>query len=297
MWGTIISAGVALMNSESAGDSAKAGAAGADRGAETMLQMYRETADRLQPWVSTGGDALKRLSVLTGLQRSATPAAGAPRPEDYMHAPEDSGYGTVNQIDYQNALARYNASPDGMKAAPDAGYGDLLKKFSMADFQEDPGYQFRLAEGEKALQRSATARGLTMSTPGLKDMMRFNQDLASNEYSVAYTRDSAEKQRTFDYLSYLSGSGQNAAAQVGAAGTAAGNTAASLQAQAGMLSGQSTSLVAGARNQAIQGGVANYMYNDRYQQQMDMFRSVIGSRGTAPPVYGTGGGVGGDGTW
>ena len=40
------------------------------------------------------------------------------------------------------------------------------KSFTMADFTADPGYAFRMAEGQKAIERSAAARGsLPLGSP------------------------------------------------------------------------------------------------------------------------------------
>ena len=39
------------------------------------------------------------------------------------------------------------------------GYGRYARDFGMSDFQKDPGYDFRLTEGLKALDRQAAARG------------------------------------------------------------------------------------------------------------------------------------------
>ena len=42
-------------------------------------------------------------------------------------------------------------------------YGRYGRDFAMSDYEADPGYAFRLAEGNKALERSAAARGMVMS--------------------------------------------------------------------------------------------------------------------------------------
>lgn len=54
--------------------------------------------------------------------------------------------------------------------------------------QTDPGYQFRLQEGEKALQRAAAASGGLGGGAFLKDTARFSQGLASQEYGNAINR-------------------------------------------------------------------------------------------------------------
>lgn len=53
---------------------------------------------------------------------------------------------------------------------------------------EDPGYKFRVAEGQKALERSGSAKGLTLSGGQLKALTRFGQDMGSQEYGAAYDR-------------------------------------------------------------------------------------------------------------
>jgi hypothetical protein len=58
----------------------------------------------------------------------------------------------------------------------------------MDDFEADPGYQFRMDEAMKALNRRAAAQGMTNSGSTLKELARFGQNLASQEYGNAYNR-------------------------------------------------------------------------------------------------------------
>lgn len=76
---------------------------------------------------------------------------------------------------------------------------DIPTDYSYKDFnfQEDPGYQFRLAEGEKALNRAAASRGNYDSGATLKALTRYGSDYASNEYSAA--KDRYNTDRNFDY--------------------------------------------------------------------------------------------------
>lgn len=90
---------------------------------------------------------------------------------------------------------------------------DYMRDFTAADFQADPGYQFRMSEGMKALERSAAAKGGLMGGANLKALSRFGQDLASQEYGNAYNRFNADRDRRFGRLSNLSGMGQQSAAQ------------------------------------------------------------------------------------
>jgi hypothetical protein len=61
-------------------------------------------------------------------------------------------------------------------------------KFGMDQFQQDPGYAFRLSEGQKALDRSAAARGGLISGGALKAATRYGQDMGSQEYQNAFYR-------------------------------------------------------------------------------------------------------------
>src|SRR5712692_2716617 len=52
--------------------------------------------------------------------------------------------------------------------------------------QNDPGFQFRLQQGEQALERSAAARGNLLSGGTAKALTQYGQDYASNEYGNVY---------------------------------------------------------------------------------------------------------------
>lgn len=68
------------------------------------------------------------------------------------------------------------------------GYGSLSTPFSQTNWQQDPGYAFRLAEGQKALERSGSAKGMTLSGAQQKALAGYGQGMASQEYGNAYNR-------------------------------------------------------------------------------------------------------------
>jgi ABC-type lipoprotein release transport system permease subunit len=102
----------------------------------------------------------------------------------------------------------------------------------MDQFQADPGYSFRMSEGLKALERSAASRGILQSGQTLKDITRFGQDAASQEYQNAFQRYLTERQARLQPLEYRIGLGQNAAANqgvnIGSTATNVGNLTTSL---------------------------------------------------------------------
>lgn len=103
------------------------------------------------------------------------------------------------------------------------GYGQLAKPFTMADYQADPGYQFRLAEGKKALDRAASAGGKYFSGGAIKGLIDYNQDSASKEYQNAYDRYNANQTNLYNRLAGASGTGQTAASGLSAAGQNSAN--------------------------------------------------------------------------
>lgn len=90
--------------------------------------------------------------------------------------------------------------------------------FGTQQFQADPGYNFRMSEGLKALDRQAAARGGLISGAALKAAQRYGQDLASQEYTNAFNRYQTERQARLGPLQSLAGVGQTATQQLGQAG-------------------------------------------------------------------------------
>ena len=108
----------------------------------------------------------------------------------------------------QNKLMSYL----GLSGAPgDAGYGKYAGDFTMQDFTTDPGYAFRLAEGNKALDRTAAARGGLLSGGAMKAAQRYGQDMGSQEYMNAFNRYQTNRANQLNPLQNLMGAGQTGA--------------------------------------------------------------------------------------
>lgn len=102
--------------------------------------------------------------------------------------------------------------------------GEFARDFSMADFQADPGYAFRLNEGIKALDRTAAARGGLMSGAQLKGISDYGQNTASQEYTNAFNRYQVNRANRLNPLLSIAGLGQTSTNALTNAGTALGNT-------------------------------------------------------------------------
>jgi hypothetical protein len=154
--------------------------------------------------------------------------------------------------------------------------------FGMQQFQQDPGYGFRLSEGQKALERSAAARGGLMGGATGKALTRFGQEMGSQEYQNAFNRYQTERQARLNPLQSLAGVGQTAAQNLaGQAGQFGSNLAETMGAGAQARA----SGYMGAAN-AITGGVGQYMNYQQNQAQNSLLQQALG-RG-----YGGGGGGG-----
>ena len=143
----------------------------------------------------------------------------------------------------QAGLAGQNRLLDLLGLSGNNGAADYNKyggDFTMADYQADPGYQFRLSEGLKQLGHSAASRGGLISGQSMKGLQDYAQNSASNEYSNAFNRYQTNRSNQLQPLGNLMTSGQNAASNQGAnvgnyatnvgnAYTAAGNATAAAQ--------------------------------------------------------------------
>ena len=61
-------------------------------------------------------------------------------------------------------------------------------QFGAEEFGDDPGRAFRLQEGQRAIERAASARGSLVSGGQLRDLTEFSQELGSQEFGAARGR-------------------------------------------------------------------------------------------------------------
>jgi hypothetical protein len=168
--------------------------------------------------------------------------------------------------------------------------------FGQAQFQQDPGYAFRMSEGLKALDRQAAARGGLISGGALKAAQRYGQELGSQEYQNAFNRYQAERQARLGPLQSLAGVGQTTAQQMGAAGQQyagqAGQTAMGMAGAVGDLMGsaaaaRASGYVGGAN--ALTGALGtglNYYQNQQLLNRLLPAQTATYAAPTIAPVIG-----------
>lgn len=113
----------------------------------------------------------------------------------------------------QNQLAPFQKT--GVAAnqllSSELGSGDLGGQFNPSDLTQTPGYQFRLQEGNKALERSLAARGMSESGAAMKAAQEYGQGLAEQTYNDAYNQWLQQQQQRYNMLSGQSAQGLTAA--------------------------------------------------------------------------------------
>lgn len=163
--------------------------------------------------VAVGGGAL--IGAGTGIY-SANKAGDAAQMQQ-----NSANYATqVQQQEFQQQQA--NQQPwlqAGAGALSQMGNPSFQQNFTAQDFQQDPGYQFDLQQGQEALQRSAAAQGGLQSGGTMKGLAQYTQGMASNEYQNAYNRFMNNKTTNFNQLASIAGLGQTANGQMGQAGS------------------------------------------------------------------------------
>ena len=190
------------------------------------------------------------------LQAQATRESVAEQRRQYDLTREDLGpYRRTGT----NALANYAGLYGITQEEGEAGVLSTEEMQAFRDrFTETPGYQFRFDEGIRALDRSASATGRLRGGGYTRELQRYGQGIAADEFQNYANR-----------LSGIAGMGQGATTTTGTLGVATGanigNTLQAGAAQQGnalMAAGTArASGYAGAAN-VVSGGVNNYLlYN------------------------------------
>ena len=84
--------------------------------------------------------------------------------------------------------AQYPFTPVPGFNAPEFVWDEEFRAPSYTEAEQDPGYQFRLREGARALEQSAAGRGTLRTGGTLKDILNYGQSAASQEYGNVFDR-------------------------------------------------------------------------------------------------------------
>jgi hypothetical protein len=131
----------------------------------------------------------------------------------------------------------------------------LTQQYTPEDFAQgiDPGYQFRLQQGQEATNRMANMGGGMLGGNALKGAQDYTQGLASQEYGNAFNRFQTQRGNIFNTLASIAGIGQNA---YNTSATAAGNAANTVGNTMQNIGASQAAGTVGASN-ALSGGLQN----------------------------------------
>lgn len=218
-WGltavAVATVGGAVIGSQGARSAASTQADAARESGVLQKQMFDEQMRLQDPYRQAGLIGQNRLMTLLGL--------GGPQPTG-------GGGGGGGDVFAQAGYAAANARPGPYVGgdASSADYGKYARDFSMADYEADPGYAFRLSEGLKQLGSQARAQGGAGGGRTMMGIQKYAQGLASQEYGNAFQRYQTNRANQLQPLGNLMSSGQaaasNQAAGAGNYATNAGNT-------------------------------------------------------------------------
>ena len=141
-----------------------------------------------------------------------------------------SGQSAVNQLARLLGLGKlkydYEAVGSGQGpnnfALVDSSNAAEEQRNALAEWERDPGYQWRMDEGIRARDRSASSKGMLLSGAQKKAITNWGQGLASEEYGNYFNR-----------LAALSGIGSQAATQGSGMNLDAASRAGASEIQAG----------------------------------------------------------------
>lgn len=198
-----------LLGGSAASKAAKKAANIASSQAWTDIQQGERAYEDTQPFRNLGSAAANRLSMLLGLgslpavarryvpqnyndpffNQTAAPylGYGAGDPLAQGRGSTSSGQFPLGDVS-QGGNPAYSAisgggligsGPNGEVTAQDI---QAAQNAAMGLFQTDPGYEFNLSEGLKAIDRGAAARGGLQSGAALKAEQRYGAGLASQQY-------------------------------------------------------------------------------------------------------------------
>lgn len=185
--------------------------------ADLAQKQFEQTRQDQMPWLNAGKNALGQLQDYVGADKGYNDIYGGALQKGiaglgggFVGGSSSAGLAPSKASTAGGASSRaytgqsfgnlsVDKFADEMRSQIQSNYdaGKYTGGLSLDDFEVDPSYQFRKAEGAAGLEGSAAAGGSLLSGAALKSLNRYNSDLASQEYGNAWQRDQAQKQQLF----------------------------------------------------------------------------------------------------
>ena len=207
------SLGGGAIGSNAANEAARLQSQALNRGIDLQTAQWLQQQQNLAPYLQAGQGGLAQLQQLAGREQPSMASSyptqvkrqwydyGVPSatpgwtPQDYGTArAERRGLSLDARQGPQAQDYRYTPGQTPDAAAYRYTPGAVPTLYGQELLANDPGVQFRMDEGRKALEASAAARGGLLSGPTLAALQRQGQELSSQEYGQAWNRASQQAQ-------------------------------------------------------------------------------------------------------
>ena len=221
-----------------------------------------------------------------GAQRGADTQAAAMRESAAL---QKQMFDIQNQQQAPYREAGYSALSDivGMKPY-------LTQQFGPEQFAEgiDPGYAFRLQQGNLANLNLANQAGGAISGNTLTGLMNYGQGAASQEYQNAFNRFQTQRSNIYNNLANIAGLGQTSLGQTGQLSSNTAQGVGNAIAGAGSAIGAGQVAMGNALGSGIQGAGNAYTLSQLLSPRSNPYASagMANQQYGAGNVYGFGGG-------
>lgn len=188
-----------VVQARAAGKASDAQRAMGEAGIAEQRRQFDRTEKLMEPWRKTGQTGLNRLDNWTRRidDKNAT----------FSRQQEDAAGDLWRRMDgtldnYATRSDRITNTYEDRLSDARGGYDEIMGR----EFEADPGYQFRLEQGEKAINRGASARGNVLSGATMQALGNFNSGLASQEYGAFDARRNRDATQSFGMDADMAGS-------------------------------------------------------------------------------------------
>ena len=196
-----------------------------------------------------------------------------------------SGYNALNQIGALGSGTYGIYDKTGNVTGQGTGSGYLTQQFGPEQFAAgiDPGYAFRLQQGQMANKNMSNQAGGMIGGNALKGLQDYTQGQASQEYGNAFNRFQTQRGNIYNSLASIAGLGQTSLGQTSAL---SGQTA---QGMGSAIAGAGSAIGAGqvASGNAIGGGITGagngYMLSQMLAQRNPLSMQVPSGYGSVVP--------------
>lgn len=233
----------------------------ADANNALTRDIYNQNYATLSPYAQRGNEAGNAINALLGLGANTPSAPQATQPAGYGPTVGAASNGNSNFFKAYlsdrffdgtipgniGGFAGGTYNSDGTQVTPVQAPQSTQQDYEDAfqNYRNSTGYQFRLNEGNNAVNSGYAAAGALRSGAALKDLSTFNQNIASDEFGNYLGQLANQQGVGLSGASAIAGVGQNYVNNV----TANNNSAATVAANAALMKGQAKT--------DMYGGIAN----------------------------------------